>query len=178
MKGEEGSWWLQEIPEYFHFARVHVGDPYRVLRNPPQCFSLAPEAERRFCEFCYEIYILHAIPGTLSRSEFIVANITFAFACTTNPACFEPSPFKTEIYPRIILAFSLNHFWRGVMLHIPATNETYKCNRVKKKRKKIEIFEIRVSFRVFLLADQLICFSIFCLKPIFWNVSAILHRCG
>lgn len=113
-----------------------------------------------------------------SRSEFIVANITFAFACTTNPACFEPSPFKTEIYPRIILAFSLNHFWRGVMLHIPATNETYKCNRVKKKRKKIEIFEIRVSFRVFLLADQLIRFSIFCLKPIFWNVSAILHRCG
>lgn len=135
MKGEEGSWWLQEIPEYFHFARVHVGDPYRVLRNPPQCFSLAPEAERRFCEFCYGIYILHAIPA-LSRSEFIVANITFAFACTTNPACFEPSPFKTEIYPRIILAFSLNHFWRGVMLHIPATNETYKRDTVKKKKEK------------------------------------------
>lgn len=37
--------WLQEIPEYFHFARVHVGDPYRVLRNPPpQCFSLAPRS--------------------------------------------------------------------------------------------------------------------------------------
>lgn len=135
MKGEEGSWWLQEIPEYFHFARVHVGDPYRVLRNPPQCFSLAPEAERRFCEFCYGIYILHAIPA-LSRSEFIVANITFAFACTTNPACFEPSPFKTEIYPRIILTFSLNHFWRGVMLHIPATNETYKRDTVKKKKEK------------------------------------------
>lgn len=135
MKGEEGSWWLQEIPEYFHFARVHVGDPYRVLRNPPQCFSLAPEAERRFCEFCYGIYILHAIPA-LSRSEFIVANITFAFACTTNPACFEPSPFKTEIYPRIILAFSLNHFWRGVMFHIPATNETYKRDTVKKKKEK------------------------------------------
>lgn len=115
---------------------MHVGDPYRVLRNPPQCFSLAPEAERRFCEFCYGIYILHAIPGTLSRSEFIVANITFAFACTTNPACFEPSPFKTEIYPRIILTFSLNHFWRGVMLHIPATNETYKRDTVKKKKEK------------------------------------------
>lgn len=55
--------WLQEIPEYFHFARVHVGDPYRVLRNPPpQCFSLAPEAERRSCQFCYGIYILHTIP--------------------------------------------------------------------------------------------------------------------
>lgn len=53
------------------------------------------------------------------------------------------------------------------MLHIPATNETYKRDTVKKKRKKIEIFEIRVSFRVFLLADQLIRFSIFCLKPIF-----------
>lgn len=85
MKGGEGSWWLQEIPEYFHFARVHVGDPYRVLRNPPQCFSLAPEAERRFCEFCYGIYILHAIPGALSRSEFIVANIAFPFAFITNP---------------------------------------------------------------------------------------------
>lgn len=148
MKGEEGSWWLQEIPEYFHFARVHVGDPYRVLRNPPQCFSLAPEAERRFCEFCYGIYILHAIPGTLSRSEFIVANITFAFACTTNPACFEPSPFKTEIYPRIILTFSLNHFWRGVMLHIPATNEMYKRNTVKKKGKRLRYsrFEYRFAF--------------------------------
>lgn len=147
MKREEGSWWLQEIPEYFHFARVHVGDPYRVLRNPPQCFSLAPEAERRFCEFCYGIYILHAIPA-LSRSEFIVANITFAFACTTNPACFEPSPFKTEIYPRIILAFSLNHFWRGVMLHIPATNEMYKRDTVKKKGKRLRYsrFEYRFAF--------------------------------
>lgn len=65
-----------------------------------------------------------------------------------NPACFEPSPFKTEIYPRIILAFSLNHFWRGVMLHIPATNETYKRDTVKKKGKRLRYsrFEYRFAF--------------------------------
>lgn len=149
MKGGEGSWWLQEIPEYFHFARVHVGDPYRVLRNPPQCFSLAPEAERRFCEFCYGIYILHAIPGALSRSEFIVANIAFPFAFITNPCLLRTVTlwkWNLSTHSRIFVKSFLTR--RHAAYKHPPQMKRINTKQLKKKR-KIEVRSSSIVSRFF-----------------------------
>lgn len=120
-----------------------------VLRNPPQCFSLAPEAERRFCEFCYGIYILHAIPGALSRSEFIVANIAFPFAFITNPCLLRTVTlwkWNLSTHSRIFVKSILTR--RHAAYKHPPQMKRINTKQLKKKKGKLR-FEVRVSFRVF-----------------------------